>query len=72
MYIWNHFLTGPQSYVVEQNLNQTMDGKEPKAAYDGYGSCSMLTSYRKGILAEFTYDRKLAETFPFDQVHGLT
>ncbi|XP_026324905.1 uncharacterized protein LOC113233892 [Hyposmocoma kahamanoa] len=58
---------GPQSYVVEQNLWQTMNGCKPKAAYNGYGSCPVLTSYRKGILTEFTYDKKLAETFPFDQ-----
>lgn len=58
--------------MVEQNLKRTMNGHEPKAVYDGYGSCPVLTSYRKGILAEFTYDRKVAETFPFDQVHGYT
>ncbi|XP_049869412.1 uncharacterized protein LOC126369161 [Pectinophora gossypiella] len=57
----------PQSHVVEQNLWSTMSGKTPQAKYDGYGSCPMLTSYRRGILAEFLYDKEVCETFPFDQ-----
>ncbi|XP_046959305.1 sulfide:quinone oxidoreductase, mitochondrial [Vanessa cardui] len=56
-----------QSRVLELNLWDTMYGKEPSAKYDGYGACPMITSYKTGILAEFTYDKKPCETFPFDQ-----
>ncbi|XP_059051520.1 uncharacterized protein LOC131846275 [Achroia grisella] len=56
-----------QSHVVELNLLNTMEGKELTARYNGYGACPMLTSYNTGILAEFLYDRRLCETFPFDQ-----
>ncbi|XP_052740204.1 uncharacterized protein LOC112050512 [Bicyclus anynana] len=56
-----------QSYVVEQNLWRTMYGKEPIAKYDGYSACPILTSYKRGILAEFVYDRIPCETFAFDQ-----
>ncbi|XP_050346155.1 sulfide:quinone oxidoreductase, mitochondrial [Nymphalis io] len=56
-----------QSRVLELNLWDTIYGKEPSAKYDGYGACPMLTSYKTGILAEFIYDKKLCETFPFDQ-----
>jgi hypothetical protein len=58
-----------QSHVVEQNLWATMQGRTPSAKYDGYGACPMMTSYRTGILAEFLYDKKPCETFPFDQVN---
>ena len=34
---------------------------------DGYTSCPLVTSYSSLILAEFDYDKKPAETFPFDQ-----
>ncbi|XP_073944854.1 sulfide:quinone oxidoreductase, mitochondrial-like [Choristoneura fumiferana] len=56
-----------QSYVLEQNLTQSMAGREPTHKYDGYGACALLTSYRTGILAEFLYDKRPCETFPFDQ-----
>ncbi len=35
--------------------------------YDGYSSCPLVTGYGRLILAEFDYDGKPAETFPFDQ-----
>ncbi|CAH2106091.1 unnamed protein product [Euphydryas editha] len=56
-----------QSRVLELNLWDTMYGKKPSAKYDGYGACTILTSYKTGILAEFLYDKKPHETFPFDQ-----
>ncbi|CAH0579476.1 unnamed protein product [Chrysodeixis includens] len=57
----------PQSYVVERNLGNVMSGKPPVARYSGYGACPLITSYKKGMLAEFAYDKKVCETFPFDQ-----
>lgn len=62
------FSAGPQSYVVERNLLDVMAGKIPQARYNGYGACPLITSYSKGMLAEFLYDKKLCSTFPFDQV----
>ncbi|CAK1596479.1 unnamed protein product [Parnassius mnemosyne] len=56
-----------QSYVVERNLLRTMEGKKPLVKYDGYGACTVLTSFKSGILAESVYDKKPRETFPFDQ-----
>ncbi|XP_063897409.1 uncharacterized protein LOC110372031 [Helicoverpa armigera] len=57
----------PQSYVVERNLDKVMAGKKPTKKYNGYGACPLITSYKKGIMAEFLYDKKVWETFPFDQ-----
>ncbi|KAJ8729891.1 hypothetical protein PYW07_016929 [Mythimna separata] len=57
----------PQSCVLERNLADVMAGKKPTTKYDGYSACPLLTSYTKGILAEFIYCKKIWETFPFDQ-----
>ncbi|KAI5652098.1 sulfide:quinone oxidoreductase, mitochondrial-like [Phthorimaea operculella] len=57
----------PQSRVVEENLTQVMSGKEPTAKYDGYCSCPVLTSYKRGVLTEFKYGKTICETFPWDQ-----
>lgn len=35
--------------------------------YDGYGSCPLVTSHNRVILAEFDYAHQPTETFPFDQ-----
>lgn len=56
-----------QSYVVEQNLGESMAARGPRRAYDGYGACPLLTSYRTCVLAEFVYDGVPRETFPIDQ-----
>ncbi|MGQ9424433.1 beta-lactamase hydrolase domain-containing protein [Gilvimarinus sp. F26214L] len=53
-----------QAPVVAQNLSAVMDGKEPVAEYDGYGSCPLTVERGKIVLAEFTYGGKLAPTFP--------
>lgn len=53
--------------VLTQNLLDAMAGKEPAAQYDGYTSCPLVTGYGKLILAEFDYELKPRETFPFDQ-----
>ena len=44
-----------------------MEGGELDAKYTGYGSCPLVTGYGKLVLAEFDYDNKRTETFPFDQ-----
>lgn len=56
-----------QAPVLEANLKSVIKGQTPSAKYDGYTSCPLVTGYGKLILAEFDYDLKPCETFPFDQ-----
>jgi sulfide:quinone oxidoreductase len=56
-----------QAPVLVANLLAAMEGRGLTAAYDGYGSCPLITGYGKLVLAEFNYDNEPTETFPFDQ-----
>lgn len=56
-----------QAPVVVKNLMAAMEGKPLTAKYDGYTSCPIVTGYGKLVLAEFDYEGKPQETFPFDQ-----
>lgn len=56
-----------QAPVLVSNLLSAMNGKPLTASYNGYTSCPLLTGYGKLVLAEFDYDNKPQETFPFDQ-----
>jgi sulfide:quinone oxidoreductase len=56
-----------QAPVLVENLLAVMNQKEPAARYNGYTSCPIVTGYGKLMLAEFDYDNKPTETFPFDQ-----
>jgi sulfide:quinone oxidoreductase len=56
-----------QAPVLVKNLLAVMHGTPLTAQYDGYTSCPLVTGYGKLILAEFDYDGKPKETFPFDQ-----
>lgn len=56
-----------QTPVVANNLLALMHQQPLKASYDGYSSCPIVTGYGKLMLAEFDYDNKPQETFPFDQ-----
>ena len=56
-----------QAPVLVKNLLALMDGQPLAAQYSGYGSCPLVVGYGKLILAEFGYDNKVMETFPFDQ-----
>lgn len=55
--------------VVVKNLFSLLKsrGLAPNNAYNGYGSCPLITGYGKLILAEFDYDNKPTPTFPFNQ-----
>lgn len=53
--------------LVEQLMSQIRTGKPAEAHYTGYGSCPLVTGYGKLVLAEFDYENKPMETFPFDQ-----
>jgi sulfide:quinone oxidoreductase len=49
------------------NLLAVRAGAAPAAVYDGYTSCPVVTGRGKLIMAEFDYDKKPVESFPFDQ-----
>jgi sulfide:quinone oxidoreductase len=53
--------------VLVKNLVALIEHKEMNAKYSGYGSCPLTVGYGKLVLAEFGYDNKVMETFPFDQ-----
>lgn len=53
-----------QAPVVAHNICDVLDGKEPRAEYDGYGSCPLTVERGKIVLAEFGYGGKLLPTFP--------
>lgn len=56
-----------QAPVLVANLLAVMNGGQAGRKYDGYTSCPLITGYGKLMLAEFDYDLKPKETFPFDQ-----
>ena len=56
-----------QSKVLVANLVAALAGEDPVARYDGYTACPIITGYGRLILAEFDYDLRPRETFPFDQ-----
>ncbi len=56
-----------QTPTVVNNILATMANKAMPASYNGYTSCPLVTGYGKLVLAEFDYENKPQETFPFDQ-----
>lgn len=56
-----------QAPVMAKNLHAYSQGKELPAKYDGYASCPLVVDRSHVILAEFGYDGKILETFPFNQ-----
>jgi len=59
-----------QAPVVAVNLLQQLDGKGPRAGYDGYGSCPLTVERGKIVLAEFGYGGKLTPSFPSWLIDG--
>lgn len=53
--------------VLVDNLVSFSKGQPLKAVYDGYTSCPVVTGYDSLVMAEFDYDLKPQESFPFDQ-----
>jgi sulfide:quinone oxidoreductase len=53
-----------QAPIVAENVLAVLDSKEPRAAYDGYGSCPLTVERGRIVLAEFGYGGKLLPTFP--------
>lgn len=56
-----------QAPVTVKNILSAIVGEPLEAVYDGYTSCPLVTGYGSLILAEFDYDKKPKESFPFDQ-----
>lgn len=53
--------------VLVTNLVEIIENKPLTGKYSGYGSCPLTVGYGKLVLAEFGYDNKVMETFPFNQ-----
>jgi sulfide:quinone oxidoreductase len=56
-----------QAPVLAKNLYALSQGKELKSKYQGYASCPLVLDRSHVMLAEFGYEGKLMETFPFNQ-----
>jgi sulfide:quinone oxidoreductase len=56
-----------QAPVLVKNVLSFLKNEKLDGSYSGYGSCPLVVGYGKLILAEFGYDNKVMETFPFDQ-----
>jgi sulfide:quinone oxidoreductase len=55
-----------QAPIVAENVLAVLDGQNPRAIYDGYGSCPLTVEHGKVIMAEFGYGGKLLPSFPWD------
>lgn len=59
-----------QAPVLAENALAVLAGKDPEAAYDGYGSCPLTVEKGKILLAEFGYGGVLLPSFPSFVVDG--
>ncbi len=59
-----------QAPVAAENVISVLDGKAPRAVYDGYGSCPLTVERGKIVLAEFGYGGKLLPSFPAWLIDG--
>ncbi|WP_455566060.1 hypothetical protein [Novosphingobium panipatense] len=59
-----------QAPVVAVNVLAALDGKQPQAGYDGYGSCPLTVERGRIVLAEFGYGGKLLPSFPTWLIDG--
>lgn len=55
-----------QYKVLVDNLVAVMEGKVPKAKFDGYTVCPLITGIGTVMLAEFNWTAKPAPSFPLD------
>jgi sulfide:quinone oxidoreductase len=55
-----------QAPIVAVNVLAVLDGGNPRAIYDGYGSCPLTVERGKVVMAEFGYGGKLLPSFPWD------
>ena len=59
-----------QAPVCAVNVLAALEGKDPVASYDGYGSCPLTVDRGHIVLAEFTYGGKVAPTLPKWLIEG--
>lgn len=59
-----------QAPIVAVNALAALEGREPVADYDGYGSCPLTVERGKIVLAEFGYGGKLLPSFPTWLIDG--
>lgn len=59
-----------QAPVVAANLLEALKGRPANYAYNGYGSCPLIVSHGKALLAEFSYGGQLDPSFPNWLVDG--
>ncbi len=59
-----------QAPVVAENIVADINGREPVAQYDGYGSCPLTVERGKIVLAEFGYGGVLKPSFPKFLIDG--
>lgn len=55
-----------QAPIAVENLLSLIAGEEPKATYDGYAACPIITDYGHVIMAEFDYAKRPATSFPLN------
>jgi sulfide:quinone oxidoreductase len=53
-----------QAPVVVDGLLAVIAGREPQPAYDGYGSCPLITAHNRMLLAEFDYNNTPTPSIP--------
>lgn len=56
-----------QAPVLVDHLVASVRNSQSNSSYDGYASCPLVTSRSTCILAEFNYEGKPTESFPFNQ-----
>ena len=59
-----------QAPVAAENVLAMLDGREPRAVYDGYGSCPLTVERGKIVMAEFLYGGKVAPSLPTWLIDG--
>src|SRR5258708_11220375 len=53
-----------QAPIVAENVLAVLGSREPRAIYNGYGSCPLTVERGRIVLAEFGYGGKLLPPFP--------
>jgi sulfide:quinone oxidoreductase len=51
--------------IAVENLCSLIAGKAPSVKYDGYAACPIITDYGHLLMAEFDYEKKCCQSFPF-------
>ena len=54
--------------IAVENLCSLIAGKTPEAKYDGYAACPIITDYGHVLMAEFDYEKKCCQSFPFSLI----